>query len=133
MSGRPSSSHYFVGLQGDNFFYLDPHQPRPALPFHKDPTEYSEAEVDSCHTRRLRRLSIKDMDPSMLIGFLVKDKTDWKNWRKAVSEVGKPVVHVADTEPTLHGHGSERESALDGVETFDDEEGDGELVERPPA
>lgn len=69
----------------------------------------------------------------MLIGFLIKHESDWKNWRRAVSEVGKPVVHVADTEPTLHGHGSERESALDEVETFDDEEGDCELAEHPPS
>ena len=71
----------------------------------------------------------------MLIGFLIRDESDWDSWRKAVDEVeGKPVVHVADTEPTLHGHGSERESAVDDVETLDDEdEDDGELVECPPA
>ncbi|KXN92687.1 Cysteine protease ATG4 [Leucoagaricus sp. SymC.cos] len=30
--GRPSSSYYFVGSQADNLFYLDPHNPRPAIP-----------------------------------------------------------------------------------------------------
>ena len=71
----------------------------------------------------------------MLIGFLIRDQLDWEKWRKAIREAeGKPVVHVAEIEPTLRGHGSERESAVDDVETFDDEdEGDGELVERPPA
>ena len=71
----------------------------------------------------------------MLIGFLIRDESDWESWRKAVCEVeGKPVVHVADTEPMLHDQGSERERAVDDVETFDDEdEGDGELVEHPPA
>ena len=29
--GRPSSSHYFTGYQGEQFFYLDPHTTRPAL------------------------------------------------------------------------------------------------------
>ncbi|KAJ6491180.1 hypothetical protein C8R45DRAFT_1213193 [Mycena sanguinolenta] len=30
--GRPSSSYYFVGVQGDGLFYLDPHHSRPAVP-----------------------------------------------------------------------------------------------------
>lgn len=132
--GRPSSSHYFFGIQGDYLFYLDPHDTRPALPFHKDPTNFTEKEIDSCHTRRLRRLPLKEMDPSMLIAFLIKDEDDWKNWRRAIGTAsGKPVVHVADQEPSLHGHGTVRKSAVDDVETFDDEdeepEGDGDVVE----
>jgi hypothetical protein len=30
--GRPSSSYYFVGVEGDGLFYLGPHHPRPVLP-----------------------------------------------------------------------------------------------------
>ncbi|KAJ6526844.1 hypothetical protein DFH09DRAFT_1045905 [Mycena vulgaris] len=30
--GRPSSSYYFVGVQGNGHFYLDPHHSRPAVP-----------------------------------------------------------------------------------------------------
>lgn len=132
--GRPSSSHYFFGIQGDYFFYLDPHVTRPALPLHKNPTDFTVEEIDSCHTRRLRRLALKDMDPSMLIAFLIKDERDWKSWRRAIGTAsGKPVVHVADEEPSLHEHSALRKSAVDDVETLDDEddEGDGEMVERP--
>lgn len=131
--GRPSSSHYFIGVQRDNFFYMDPHQTRPALPLHDDLAEYTQDEIDSCHTRRLRRLSINDMDPSMLIAFLITDERDWGSWRGAVSKIkGKPVVHVADTEPILHSQGLERASAVDDVEILDDDdEGDGDLVESP--
>ena len=111
---------------------MDPHQTRPALPLHEDLTDYTKDEIDSCHTRRLRRLSINEMDPSMLIGFLIKDKRVWDSWRGAISEAnGKPVVHVADTEPTLHCQSTERASAVDDVEILDDDEGDGELVESP--
>ena len=133
--GRPSSSHYFFGIQGDQFFYLDPHVTRPGLRLCLDPADLTQEEVDSCHTRRLRRLPLKDMDPSMLIAFLIKDEEDWKSWRRGISDAsGKPVVHVADSEPSLHGHGTERQSAVDDVETFDDDEGDegdGEMIERP--
>ncbi|KAI4223985.1 MAG: hypothetical protein LQ349_007323, partial [Xanthoria aureola] len=131
--GRPSSSHYFVGHQGDSFFFLDPHQPRPALPRYSDVNEYSKEDIDSCHTRRLRRIPIQEMDPSMLLGFLIRDRSDWDDWRRRVTDVpGKPVVHVADKEPTMIGQVAERPGAVDEVETLDDEdEGDGELIERP--
>ncbi|KAI4118711.1 MAG: hypothetical protein LQ345_001277 [Seirophora villosa] len=130
--GRPSSSHYFVGVQGDNFFFLDPHQTRPALPWRENVIDYSNEDVDSCHTRRLRRLPIHDMDPSMLIGFLIRNKEDWGLWRRSVSEVqGKPVVHIADKEPVMDGQEAHRQSTVYDVETLDedeDDEGDGELV-----
>ena len=133
--GRPSSSHYFFGIQGDRFFYLDPHVTRPALQHHHNPAHFSDEELDSCHTRKLRRLPLKDMDPSMLIAFLIRDEVDWRNWREAMNRTsGKPVVHVADKEPSLHGQDSERPSAVDDVQSFDDdEEGDEgyESIERP--
>lgn len=124
-SGRPSSSHYFVGVQGPYFFYLDPHQTRHALPLPADPNEYKQQDIDSCHTRRLRRIHVKEMDPSMLIAFLIRDENDWKEWRRAVQEVqGKAVIHVADKDPVLYSQGAERDGAIDEVESFDEEEED---------
>lgn len=106
---------------------MDPHQTRPALPLREGLADYTNDEVDSCHTRRLRRLPIDDMDPSMLIAFLIRDEANWRDWKKAVTDInGKSVVHVADTEPALHGHGTERASAVDDVEALDDE--DEELI-----
>lgn len=68
---------------------------------------------------------MNEMDPSMLIAFLIRDESDWKNWRRAVQEVqGKAVIHVADQDPALHGMGGERDGAIDEVETFDDEDDD---------
>lgn len=59
----------------------------------------------------------------MLIAFLIRDEADWKAWRQAVQEVqGKPVIHVADKDTSLSGHGVERDGAIDEVETFDDED-----------
>ena len=137
--GRPSSSHYFFAHQKDQFFYLDPHFTRPALPLRSDPEDYTVEEVDSCHTRVLRRLSIQDMDPSMLLAFLIKDEHDWSMWRDNIrSSLFKAVVHVADFEPFPHGHGNERHGALDEVEILDDddednrEDYDGEIIEHLP-
>jgi cysteine protease ATG4 len=121
--GRPSSSHYFIGCQGNSFFYLDPHETRPALPFHPDPTDYTDEELASVHTRRLRSIKISEMDPSMLLGFLIRDDKDWEDWRRRVSEVkGKAIVRVYDKAPPGDGQTKEREGAVDEVETFDDTE-----------
>ena len=89
---------------------------------------YSEDEVNSCHTRRLRRLSIEDMDPSMLIAFLVRDRNDWNSWRNSINQVsGKAVVHIADKEPILHSHDIEPQSVVDDVEILDEDENEDEL------
>ncbi|KAL7619991.1 Cysteine protease atg4 [Parahypoxylon ruwenzoriense] len=119
--GRPSSSHYFIGVQGLHFFYLDPHYTRPALPYHEHPDEYTPEEVDTCHTRKLRRLHVKEMDPSMLIGFLIRDEEDWRDWRRSVKHVqGKAIIHVSDRDPTAHMN--ESGGPIDKVETLSDDE-----------
>jgi cysteine protease ATG4 len=124
-SGRPSSSHYFIGVQGSDFYYLDPHTTRPALPLPTDLESYSQEDIDSCHTRRLQRIGVKEMDPSMLIAFLIRDEKDWLIWKKGVQEVqGKVVINVADRAPSLHGVSGERDGAIDEVETFGDEDDD---------
>ncbi|KAL3469033.1 hypothetical protein BJX99DRAFT_242266 [Aspergillus californicus] len=119
--GRPSASHYFVGVQGPHFFYLDPHSTRPTVR-HCGPPEnhkYSEADVDTYHTRRLRRLHIKDMDPSMLIGFLIKDENDWNDWKtRVLSADGKPIINIHDSCEDTQWQG--RREALDEVEAFDE-------------
>jgi cysteine protease ATG4 len=77
------------------------------------------------HTRRLRSVRIGEMDPSMLMGFLIKDEADWEDWKSRLREVkGKPIVHVYAKEPPPPGHAAERKEAVDEVETFDDEDED---------
>ncbi len=67
----------------------------------------------------------------MLIGFLIRDEDDWYRWRKSVTEVqGKPAVHIADKEPMIEGPNTDQNPEYN-VEILDDDEGDGELVERP--
>ncbi|KAL1848296.1 Cysteine protease atg4 [Diaporthe australafricana] len=133
--GRPSQSHYFVGAQqsGDNsepgsyLFYLDPHFTRPALPFHEDVEMYSKDDIDSCHTKRLRRLHVREMDPSMLIGFLIRDEDDWDTWKDSVKYVqGKAVIRVSEHDPA-RGLPLEREGAIDEVETLSDDDEDSTL------
>ncbi|RYO95908.1 hypothetical protein DL766_005828 [Monosporascus sp. MC13-8B] len=125
--GRPSSSHYFIGVQGFYFFYLDPHCTRPALPYHENTGEYSQEEIDTCHTRKLRRLHIREMDPSMLIGFLIRDEEDWKDWRRGVKHVqGKAIIHVSDHDPVAQLN--EQGGAIDQVEPLSDDDDDDKIT-----
>lgn len=83
---------------------------------------YTKEELDTYHTRRLRRIHVKDMDPSMLIGFLIKDEDDWVDWKTRIaSSNGKPIVNVVTGKQTGTGQG--REEALDEVEALDDFDG----------
>lgn len=111
-------------MQGQHFFYLDPHHTRPALPLPENLEDYTQEDIDSCHTRRLRRLPISEVDPSMLIAFLIRSEEDWSNWKRSVNEVqGKKIVHIADKDPSAtYNTGVEREGAIDEVETFDDDD-----------
>jgi cysteine protease ATG4 len=119
--GRPSSSHYFVGTQGEYLFYLDPHHTRRALPYRDDPATYEDSEVDSCHTTRLRRLHIKDMDPSMLIGFLIRHEGDWHDWKNRLCAInGMAPVTVSEHLRHERGFSTERASAIDEVESLSD-------------
>ncbi|KAF2155154.1 hypothetical protein K461DRAFT_311460 [Myriangium duriaei CBS 260.36] len=129
--GRPSSSHYFVGVQGNSYFYLDPHYTRSFL--HKNPTL---EDVASCHTRRLRKIDVAEMDPSMLLGFLIRSEAEWRDWRAWISDSeavrgadgrGKLVVHVHDREPSFGDEArGVRADALDEVVSC--EESDDETV-----
>jgi cysteine protease ATG4 len=109
-SGRPSSSHYFIGTQADHLFYLDPHTTRPLLP-----ASPSEADIATCHTRRLRLISLDDMDPSMLLGFLIRDEAEWHHW-KATMQATPPtrIVNVYKEETSLSGDFPDIESCSDG-------------------
>lgn len=115
--GRPASSHYFIGHQGgQSFFYLDPHSTRAALPLNPSPED-----IASCHTRRVRKLGIAEMDPSMLLGFLVRSPEEFEEWRKAVagfSGKDRAIIHVHDTEPK-YATGPERPGAVDEVEAWE--------------
>jgi cysteine protease ATG4 len=58
----------------------------------------------------------------MLIGFLIQSEADWKQWRQLIASLpGKAIIHVADREPSMASPGIERESAIDEVETLDDD------------
>ena len=64
--GRPSSSYYFVGSQADNLFYLDPHNPRPAIPLRPLPADVTAGAADPDAQREVGAASDseREQDPS---------------------------------------------------------------------
>lgn len=62
------------------------------------------------------------MDPSMLLGFLIRNEEDWEDWKKRVEAgQGKPIIHILSYMQPDYGLG--REEALDEVEALDDIDG----------
>lgn len=62
------------------------------------------------------------MDPSMLVGFLIRDEDDWIDWKQRITDLGengKAIVHIIDSE-SIPTPTTEREGALDEVEVLDD-------------
>ncbi len=62
------------------------------------------------------------MDPSMLIGFLIRDEDDWDNWKSSIKHVqGKAIISVSPHDPA-GGLAYVRQGAIDEVETLSDDD-----------
>ena len=61
----------------------------------------------------------------MLIGFLIRDRDDWDEWRRSVKHVqGKSIIHISDRDPRLRGEDDEHDAAIDQVEALSDDDED---------
>lgn len=117
--GRPSSSHYFFGYQGDDLFYMDPHTPQTALlADHVDDADYRAEYVASVHTKRIRKLGLCEMDPSMLIGLLVTSLEDYKELKRTIAgfKDAERFLNIYEHHPVVASRGSA------GSELFDDDD-----------
>lgn len=69
--GRPRQSLYFVGVQGDDVLFLDPHLVQSWQPPH---ARFDDA---TNHLAAPQRMRLRDVDPSMTIGFFLRTRTDF--------------------------------------------------------
>lgn len=76
--GKPSSSFYFFGYSNDMLLYLDPHSPKMHT---KDPAQF----LQSAHSTDYKTLSFSQVDPSMMLGFLIQGKQDWKCFQQKIN------------------------------------------------
>ncbi|KAF9920943.1 Cysteine protease atg4 [Linnemannia zychae] len=84
--GRPSSSYYFVGYQGDDLFYLDPHHSRCVVES-KNLNDYTAEDFSTYHCETIRKIDINAIDPSMLLAFYCQDREDFDAFCVKVQEL----------------------------------------------
>ena len=93
VGGRPGSSVYVIGCQGESLLYLDPHTIQPAA------CSESDWETFSCDV--LRTLWLSSLDPSLALGFYCKDKEEYVELCRLLKELeegnsGMPLVCVRE-------------------------------------
>ena len=77
--GRPRSSLYFLGAEADNLVYLDPHYTRNTVPI-KDVNSYGKEDLLSYHCHKVRLLPLTSMDPSMVLGFYIRNEEEFNEF-----------------------------------------------------
>ncbi|KAJ7670543.1 hypothetical protein B0H17DRAFT_948658, partial [Mycena rosella] len=73
MGGQPLSSYYFIGVQGEGLFYLNPHHSRWPYFAHV----YSVADLRTFHCEKVRKMPLMGLDPSMLLGSVCRNEAEW--------------------------------------------------------
>ncbi len=95
--GRPNSSFLFVGYttsqpdvdgskEGEDLLvYLDPHHSRPHLPQRE---RLAPQDLDTFACRVPRYMSMRALDPSLVLGFYVRDDADFLDFLAWCTSVG---------------------------------------------
>jgi len=73
--GKPRSSLYFVGMQEQSLFYLDPHVIFGAVDSTTIPFDTS-----SYRCSQIQNIQVSDIDPSFAIAFYCRDRADFQNF-----------------------------------------------------
>ncbi|KAI0089801.1 peptidase family C54-domain-containing protein [Irpex rosettiformis] len=80
-------------------------------------TAYSAAELRTFHCDRVRKMPLSGLDPSMLIGFLCKDESDWRDLKSRIAELNRQapkgtVLHIQDEPPNWN---SDLEAGMESI------------------
>lgn len=113
--GRPSSSLYFFGYQGEDLLYFDPHVPQSCL----EPSIFS-----SCNSTTYGKLNVTNLDPSMLIGILINGENDWQNWKNECEHL--QIINIQDT------HYSDIDAKYDEFDISSMDSGKSDHSKHPP-
>jgi cysteine protease ATG4 len=108
-----------MGYQGENLIYMDPHFLRPSISI-KDLHSYKKEvfgvnkDLFSYHCETVRYLKITQMDPSMVVGFYIRDEEAFDRFCVAIEPVIKcknPLFSLE--EKSFDGNGFDVVSASD--------------------
>ncbi|KAG8957621.1 Cysteine protease atg4 [Tulasnella sp. 419] len=96
-------------------------------------TAYSPSELRTFHCDKVRKMPFSALDPSMLLGFLCKDESDWKDLRIRVAElarVSKTIFTIQDEPPSWSSDPDDLESVSDPDIDLEDEDDESVEVDR---
>ncbi|PRP85058.1 glycoside hydrolase family 43 protein [Planoprotostelium fungivorum] len=88
VGGRPKQSLYFVGFQGDELIYLDPHVVRPSV---KPEDEFV---LQNYHCTIPQKMSIEQMDPSLCVGFFCRNEEEFEQLCGTISAYNSGNDHI---------------------------------------
>ncbi|KAF9360468.1 Cysteine protease atg4 [Mortierella sp. NVP85] len=126
--GRPSSSYYFVGYQGNDLFYLDPHHSRSVVES-KPLGAYTPEDLASYHCEAIRKIDITAIDPSMLLAFYCRDRSEFDDFCERVRQLnarpgmGSSIFTIGEKAPDYEDDNAERLLSV-----ADEEDEDLELI-----
>jgi len=80
IGGKPHASLYFIGVQGKEVFYLDPHLVQDAV---KPGQAYLDANALNTYKCGMpQSMHLSQIDPSMAIGIFCPTQLDWETFKK---------------------------------------------------
>lgn len=99
IGGKPGSSLYLVGCQGEHVLFLDPHEVQAAPEARQEPLP-----LESYHKVSVRSMPCSALDPSMALGFLCTSAAEFDDLCRRISEMAAaagstPLLSVSDHEP----------------------------------
>jgi len=112
IGGAPRRSFYFVGCQGEQLLYLDPHEVQPALGL-----PLGAEQLRSCHCHQPpRSIPAAQIDPSLALGFLCSSARDFDELCASCAEIFRrtlPAFTIGDAPPYYPSAGDAAASAND--------------------
>jgi len=76
IGGKPRKSFYFIGAQGDDLIYLDPHYTQKAA------RSTAHIKPDTYHCKKPKTVNIAKIDPSCTIGFIFHQKSYFDDFKQ---------------------------------------------------
>jgi hypothetical protein len=105
VGGRVNESVYFVGHQGDNMVYLDPHYVQPAATLDTDESFVDRMESFVCHEPKT--MSLDSVNPSLALGLLCTSRAELLDLFARVESLSDlcefPPISLADSAPRYAG------------------------------
>ncbi|TPX53176.1 hypothetical protein SeMB42_g00952 [Synchytrium endobioticum] len=103
--GKPNHSLFFLGIEGDQLIFLDPHLMRPTVEV-KDLESYTIDDISSYHCSNVRLASITSVDPSLVIGFYCKNEENFQELCtrcQRISHGNTPLFTIEEASPNYEG------------------------------